>query len=277
VKKLVPSILFKIDAPSSQHTYSITQITSQELLVILFLFVLFLIPASLQAQDATDIVRKANEKMQGESSQVEMTMQIVRPSWQRSISMKAWSKGQDYSLILITAPARDEGSAYLKRGNEIWNWQPSINRTIKMPPSMMSQSWMGSDFSTNDLVREASIVVDYTHTLLGDSTLSGYDTYKIKMTPKPEAPVVWNKVITFISKEEYLQLRAEFYDEDGELVRFMKGSEVKEMDGRIVPTRMEMIPVDKKGQKTVITYKQMQFNIDISQRFFSTQNMKNVE
>lgn len=238
---------------------------------------LFIYMPMLQAQDATEIVKKANEKMQGKSSKVKMTMQIIRPSWERSVSMKAWSKGQDYSLILITAPARDAGSAYLKRGNQIWNWQPSINRTIKMPPSMMSQSWMGSDFSNNDLVRESSIVVDYNHKILDDSTLSGRDSYKIEMIPKPEAPVVWDKVITFISKDEYLQLRAEFYDEDGELVRLMEGSDIKEMDGRMVPTRMEMIPMDEEGQKTVIIYDEMEFNIDISQRFFSIQNMKNVE
>ena len=240
-------------------------------------FLLIVISSTAIAQNATEIVQKANEKMQGESSEVEMTMQIIRPSWERSVSMKAWSLNQDYSLILITAPARDEGSAYLKRENEIWNWQPSINRTIKMPPSMMSQSWMGSDFSNNDLVREASIVIDYTHTLLGDSTISDYDSYKIEMIPKPEAPVVWGKVITFISKDEYLQLRSEFYDEDDELVRLMEGSEIKKMDDRIVPTRMEMIPMNEKGQKTVVTYDQMEFNIDISQSFFSIQNMKRIE
>lgn len=244
-------------------------------LAIIFLLLISSIPV--WAQDATEVVRKAHEKMQGESSKVEMKMQIIRPTWDRSVSMKAWNKGQDFSLILITAPARDEGTAYLKRGNEIWNWQPSINRTIKMPPSMMSQSWMGSDFSNNDLVREASIVVDYNHKLLGDSTLSGYDCYKIEMIPKPEAPVVWGKVITFISKDEYLQLRAEFYDEDGELVRLMQGSEVKEMDNRLVPTRMEMTPMDEKNQKTVIIYEKMEFNIGITKSFFSIQNMKNVE
>ncbi len=238
---------------------------------------LIVISSTAIGQNATEIIEKANEKMQGESSEVEMTMQIVRPNWERSVSMKAWSLDQDYSLILITAPARDEGSAYLKRENEIWNWQPSINRTIKMPPSMMSQSWMGSDFSNNDLVREASIVIDYTHTLLGDSTISEYDSYKIEMIPKPEAPVVWGKVITFISKDEYLQLRTEFYDEDDELVRLMEGSEIKEMDDRIIPTRMEMIPMDEEGHKTVIIYDQMEFNIDISQNFFSIQNMKRVE
>jgi outer membrane lipoprotein-sorting protein len=230
------------------------------------------------AQDATEVVRRAYEKMQGESSKAEMTMQIVRPSWERSVTMKAWSKGTNYSLILITAPARDEGSAYLKRENEIWNWLPDINRTIKMPPSMMSQSWMGSDFSNNDLVREASIVEDYDHTILGDSTISGRETYKIEMMPKPNAPVVWSKVLTYISKDEYLQMRSEFYDEDGEMVRLMEGSEIKQLGGRLIPTRMEMTPLNKeKGHKTVMLYEDIAFNIGISERFFSIQNMKRVE
>lgn len=233
--------------------------------------------APLKAQDATEIVRKADEKLRGESSRAEVTMQIIRPSWQRSISMKTWSKGMDYSLILITDPARDEGTAYLKRSNEIWNWLPDINRTIKMPPSMMSQSWMGSDFSNNDLVEEHSIVTDYDHSMAGDSTVSNRDSYKIEMIPKPQAPVVWGKVITFISKDEYLQLRTEFYDEDGKLVKVMEGSEIKELGGRTIPTKMEMIPMDKKGQKTVLNYQDIEFNIDISNNFFSIQNMKNVD
>lgn len=228
-------------------------------------------------QDATEIVQKAYDQMQGESSRAEMTMKIIRPDWERSVSMKAWSKGHDYSLILITAPARDEGSAYLKRGNEIWNWLPDINRTIKMPPSMMSQSWMGSDFSNNDLVREASMVDDYTHTLLGDSTIRGYETYTIEMLPKPDAPVVWSKVITYISKVDYLQLKAEFYDEDGTLVRVMEGSDIKELGGRTIPARMEMIPLDEEGHKTVVIYEGIEFNIGMDTRFFSIQNMKRVE
>ncbi|MEL7833869.1 outer membrane lipoprotein-sorting protein [Fodinibius sp. Rm-B-1B1-1] len=228
-------------------------------------------------QDATEIVKKADEKMRGESSRAEMTMQIVRPSWERSISMKTWSLGQDYSLILITAPARDKGSAYLKRGNEIWNWLPNINRTVKLPPSMMSQSWMGSDFSNNDLVREASIIVDYTHTLLGDTTISDHEAYKILMEPKPDAPVVWETVHIFISKNEYLQLRTEFFDENEEMVRLMEGSEIKEIGGRIIPTRMEMIPLTEKGQKTVMIYQDIEFGIDISENFFSIQNMKRIE
>lgn len=242
-------------------------------------FIIFFIGCCLTAlaQDATEIVRKANEKMQGERSKTEITMQIVRPNWERSISMKSWNMGQDYSLILITAPARDEGTAYLMRENEIWNWLPDVNRTIKMPPSMMSQSWMGSDFSNNDWVRESSIVTDYNHTLLGDTTISDYDSYKIEMVPKPEAPVVWNKVHVFISKDEYLRLRAEYYDEDDTLVRVMEGSEIQEIGGRLLPTRMEMNPVEQEGEKTVITYQNIAFDIDISENFFSIQNMKRVE
>ncbi|MEQ8524917.1 outer membrane lipoprotein-sorting protein [Gracilimonas sp.] len=231
----------------------------------------------LQAQDATQIIERANEKMQGESSKAEMTMQIVRPNWERSVSFKSWSKGEDYSLILITAPARDEGTAFLMRENEIWNWLPDVNRTIKMPPSMMSQSWMGSDFSNNDLVRESSIVTDYSHTLLQDTTINGYECYRIEMIPKPTAPIVWAKVHTYISKEQYLQLRSEFYDEDDYLVRIMSGSEVKEMGGRLIPTKLEMIPVEEEGNKTVVTYQSLEFNIDVSERFFSIQNMKRIQ
>ncbi|MFH5883265.1 outer membrane lipoprotein-sorting protein [Halalkalibaculum sp. DA3122] len=229
------------------------------------------------AQDATEIVRQADLKMRGESSRAEITMKIIRPNWERSLTIKSWNKGDEYSLMLVTAPARDEGTAYLKRGNEIWNWLPNINRTIKLPPSMMSQSWMGSDFSNNDLVRESSIVTDYSHEIVGDTTISGYDCYNIEMIPKPEAPVVWGKVNVFISKEEYLQLRTEFYDEDNTLMRTMTGSKVEELDGRFIPTYMEMEPTDEPGNKTVLMYNEIEFDIDISESFFSIQNMKRVE
>lgn len=232
---------------------------------------------SVFAQTAEEIVRQAYEKMEGESSRAEITMKIVRPNWDRSVSMKSWSLGEDYSLILITAPARDEGTAFLMRENEIWNWLPDVNRTIKMPPSMMSQSWMGSDFSNNDLVRESSVITDYTYEMLEDDTVDGYDCYVIEMTPKPDAPIVWARVVSYISKDEYLNLRAEYYDEDNTLVREMIGSDVKELGGRLLPTNMEMIPVEEEGNKTVITYQDIEFDIDISERFFSIQNMKRVQ
>lgn len=238
---------------------------------------LFISSGSLFAQDATEIIRQMDEKMRGESLEAELTMTIVRPSWDRTISMKSWSRGTEYSLILITGPARDEGTAFLKRGNEIWNWVPSVGRTIKMPPSMMMQSWMGSDFTNDDLVRESSVVIDYEHELVGEETIEGYECYKIKMIPKPDAPVVWEQVDVWISKEEYIQLRSEFYDEYGELVNVMKGMNVKEFDGRLIPSKMEMIPQDKEGHKTVMEYKSMEFNEGIPESFFSVQNMRRVQ
>lgn len=236
-----------------------------------------LISVSVFAQSAEEIVRESYKKMEGESSRAEITMQIVRPSWERSVSMKSWSLGEDYSLILITAPARDEGTSFLMRENEIWNWLPDVNRTIKMPPSMMSQSWMGSDFSNNDLVRESSIVTDYTYEMLGESTVSGYDCYKIEMIPKPDAPIVWARVVSYISKDEYLNLRVEYFDEDDTMVRTMTGSDVKELGGRLIPAKMEMNPMEEEGNRTIITYQDIEFDIDISERFFSIQNMKRVQ
>ncbi|MDR9419658.1 outer membrane lipoprotein-sorting protein [Gracilimonas sp.] len=247
------------------------------ILAVLFTFIILPISGNLFAQDATEIIRQMDEKMRGESLESEMSMTIVRPNWERTISMKSWVRGNEYSLILITSPARDEGTAYLKRGNEIWNWVPSVGRTIKMPPSMMMQSWMGSDFTNDDLVRESSVVTDYEHELVGEETIEGRECYKIQMTPKPDAPVVWDRVDVWVSKDEYLQLRSEFYDEFGDLINVMKGMNVKEFDGRMIPARMEMIPQDKEGHKTVIEYQSMEFNESIPESFFSVQNMRRVQ
>lgn len=238
------------------------------------LLALPLLALKVQAQDAQSIVARAEEKFLGQSSRGEVTVQVVRPNWSREMSLTTWSKGDEYSLILITAPAKEEGTVFLKRQNEIWNWIPSIERTVKLPPSMMMQSWMGTDFTNDDLVNESSLEEDYHHEVLGDSTILGRSCYKIRLLPKEEAPVVWGKLLIWISKEEFMQLRTEFYDEDGELVNIMEGSEVNNLGGRQLPSRLEMIPVDKQGHKTVLVYESLEFNIDIEASFFTTRNMK---
>jgi len=242
------------------------------------ILIILVVTLPLHAQDATEIVRKADQLMRGESSYMEMKMTIIRPDWQREMTLKGWSKGRDRSLMVITAPARDKGTTFLMRDKEIWNWVPSIERTIKIPPSMMMQSWMGSDFTNDDLIKESSIVEDYHHTLLGTETIRGYDCYKIEMTPKSEAAVVWGKIRIWIAKETYFQVQVEYYDEDGYLVQTMNLSEFKKMDDRTIPTRLEMIPADpdKAGHKTVVEYLEADFNIDIDDTFFSQQNMKRV-
>jgi len=228
------------------------------------------------AQDAKEIVKKADELMRSKSSYSEMTMTIVKPDWSRTMSMKIWALEPDYALIYITSPARDKGTVTLKRKNEVWNWLPSAQKVIKIPPSMMLQSWMGSDFTNDDLVRQSSIVEDYNHSLLGEEKLNGYQSYKIEMIPKPEAGVVWGKILAWISKEKFLQIKADYYDEDGYLVKTFTGSEERKMDGRNILTHWEMTPVDKPGNKTMMEYSNIEFNFKVDQSFFSEQNMKRV-
>lgn len=229
---------------------------------------------TLLAQDATAIVKRADEKLRGSTSQVEMIIKTVRPSWTREMRVKAWLKGNDLSMILIQAPARDKGIVFLKRIKEVWNWIPALERTIKLPPSMLSQSWMGTDFTNDDLVKESSIIKDYTHSILGDTVIDNRSCHIILMTPKPNASVVWGKLIVCIDKIDFLELHTKFYDEDGKLINLMNAYDVKTMDGRLIPTHFEMIPVDKKNQKTEMIYQTIQYNRPIADAFFTQENMK---
>jgi hypothetical protein len=242
------------------------------LMMVMTLFIIF--PACrLNAQEPLAIIKKADAKSRGDYAQQELKMTIVRPDWSRSITMKSWSKGTDYSSLLVTAPAKEKGQVFLKRQSEMWNWIPSIERMVKIPPSMMMQSWMGSDFTNDDLVRESSIVVDYTHTLLGNETIDDAGCWKIQLDPKPDAPVVWGKVILWIDKK-YNQRKAEYYDEDGSLVSTMHLSEIKFMHDREIPTRMEMIPAGESNRKTVVEILSAVFNKPLPESYFSIQNMK---
>ncbi|HCH5091886.1 outer membrane lipoprotein-sorting protein [Vibrio parahaemolyticus] len=238
---------------------------------------LFLLFTSLSyAESAFNIVQKSDQAMRGKSSYSEATMEIVRPDWTRSMTMKSWTKGTELSLVLVTAPAKDKGSASLKRHREMWNWVPSIERVIKIAPSMLSQSWMGSDFTNDDLINQSSIVVDYQHALLGNDSFEGDKVWVIEATAKPDAPVVWNKVTLWISQSTYLQRKVEFYDEFDERVNALTTYDVKELGGRKIATRMEMKPVDKPGNKTIFTTHQAQFDFDINDDFFSQQQMKSL-
>ncbi|MFH4732802.1 outer membrane lipoprotein-sorting protein [Vibrio diabolicus] len=226
------------------------------------------------AESAFDIVQKSDQAMRGKSSYSEATMKIVRPDWSRSMTMKSWTKGTELSLVLVTAPAKDKGSASLKRHREMWNWVPSIERVIKIAPSMLSQSWMGSDFTNDDLINQSSIVVDYQHQLLQSETFDGDKVWVVDALAKPNAPVVWSKVRLWISQTSFLQRKVEFYDEFDELVNVLTTYDVKTLGGRDVATRMEMQPIDKPGNKTVLITHEAQFDFDIDDDFFSQQQMK---
>jgi outer membrane lipoprotein-sorting protein len=240
------------------------------------LFILLLV-SSLYSQNATEIIKKSNDNINGLTSQSVSKMTIVRPDWTREVEMKTWSKGSEYYLIYITSPARDMGQVFLKRDMELWNWMPSIGRMIKLPPSMMMQSWMGSDFTNDDLLKQSSIVTDYEHKIIGEEKIEGYDCWIIELIPNPDAAVVWGKVVMRVSKKHYLQFNVEFYDETLELVNTMAGSKIKDVGDRLIPARLEMTPADKPGNKTIFEYSEIKFDMPISTSFFSKQNMKRIK
>jgi len=244
----------------------------------LILAILYL-QSSVSAQNLTakDIIRIADEKNRGETMQSEMTMTIIRPKWERTVSMKSWSKGDKYFMIYITAPAKEKGQIFLKVDKEMWNYVPTISRMIKIPPSMMMQSWMGSDFTNDDLVKQSSIVVDYDHTLIAEETIREKECYKLELIPHEDAPVVWGKIISWITKDGYDLWKSEYYDEDGYLQNTQNAFDIKNFGDRDIPSRMEIVPADKEGEKTVLIFSNAIFNKPIDDSFFSKQNMKKVK
>lgn len=241
--------------------------------ILLLLFFYLLILPFVYSQEAREIVKKADEKAKGKTSIANITIQTIRPGWSREMIMKAWTKGNDWSLILVLAPAKEKGVVFLKRKKEVWNWIPSIERNIKMPPSMMSQSWMGTDFTNDDLVKEASILEDYNHSFLKETTIDGRLCYTIQLIPKPKSAVVWGKVIMAIDKKDFMTLHVEYFDEDGSLINTMHCSDIKMLGGRLLPGKMEMIPANKKGNKTIMLYNLLVFDTPIDDSYFTTQNM----
>ena len=239
-------------------------------------FTLWALPGIAQELTAKDIIIKADKKNRGETSQGIMEMKIVRPDWERTVEMKNWSKGSDYFLIYISAPAKDKGQVFLKREKEMWNWVPSIERMIKIPPSMMMQSWMGSDFTNDDLVKQSSVVVDYTHKLLGEEEIRGQQCYKIELVPLPDAPVVWGKIISWVTKEGFNAWKNEYYDEDGYLVNIENAYDLKQFGDRTLPSRIEIVPADEQGKKTVLIIKDVIYNKSIPDNYFTQQYMRRV-
>ena len=245
-------------------------------IISIIVLIMFSFTGISQELSATQIVVKADQLQRGKTNQGQMSMTIVRPKWERSITMKTWSKGTDFSMTYIQSPAKDKGQVFLKRNNEMWNWVPAINRMIKIPPSMMSQGWMGSDYSNDDILKESSIVVDYNHKIIGEEAIENIDCYKIVLIPKEDAAVVWGKVIKWISKKEYWQLQTEYYDEDDELIRTETASDVKQFGDRRLPSMLVIQPADKPNQKTVINIISSNYNVKLNDGFFSQQNMKRV-
>lgn len=244
---------------------------------LLFLFLLMLGFINSQAEEnGKEILRRSQALVNGKSNKSQMTMTIVRPTWTREVSMQSWSVGDEYYLILVTAPARDKGSVFMKREKEMWNWMPSIGRMIKIPPSMMAQSWMGSDFTNDDLMKGSSIVDDYDQKIVGEEQISGVPCWKIEMIPVPSSSVVWGKVVIWIAREKYWQMKAEYFDEDLLKINSMFCDKITRFNDRELPARLIIVPEDKPGNKTVIEFTNQEFDIPLGIGFFTQQKMKSI-
>lgn len=238
--------------------------------LILFLF----ISTCLSSQSAEEIIVRSDEVLRGSTAIADMTITIVRPRWERTMRLKSWTKDKDYSLIYLKSPKKDEGTTFLRREKEMWNYIPRIERTIKLPPSMMMQSWMGTDFSNDDLVKQSSIIEDFTHLLDGDSIILNRRCWKLILTAKEEAAVVWGKMEIWIDQKDYLQLCTNFYDEDGYLINVMQVKEIQKMGGRVIPKIMEMYPADEKDKKTIMSYNSIVFDAQLPVNIFSLNQIK---
>ena len=245
----------------------------KKVILSLLLFLFIGLSAYAKAQDAQALVKDSFNYMRGKTSVATVVMTIHRPDWQRTMTIKAWTKGQEDSIFRIIAPARDSGNGTLKRGREMWTYNPRINRVIKVPPSMMSQAWMGSDFSNNDLSRTESLINDYTHTVTGTETHEGKKVYVIKSMPKPEAPVVWGMQKLRI-REDHIFLMQEFYDEDLLPVKTMISLQIQMLGGKLFPMVWKMQKADVKDEYTVLKYKELAFDKDLPDRLFTLSSLK---
>ena len=224
--------------------------------------------------DARQLVRAAIDHWRGLSSYTEMTMVIHRPDWERSMTMQAWTKGDEQSLVRVIEPRKDRGNGTLTEGNSMWSYSPKVNRVIKVPSSMMGQSWMGSDFSNKDVARADDIVEQYDHTLLGTSEENGIRVYEIESIPHEDAAVVWGREVLEI-REDYVVLRHRFFDQDGEIVKTLQSLEIDEMGGRTVAIRQRMTKEDEPEEWTEIRVNSVDYDVNLSDNLFTLSNLRN--
>ncbi|MFQ6005009.1 MAG: outer membrane lipoprotein-sorting protein [Woeseia sp.] len=226
------------------------------------------------AGEARDIVRAAIDYWRGLSSYSEMTMTIHRPDWERSMSMRAWTQGDHKSLVRITAPRKDRGNGTLIDDDNMWTYSPRINRVIKVPSSMMGQSWLGSDFSNKDISRVDDIVDQYDHRILGEQERDGFLIYQIESIPHEDAAVVWGKEVLRI-RADHVVVEHSFYDQDGELVKSLESLDIGDMGGRTVAIRQRMQKFDAPDEWTEIKVDSVQYDLELRDSIFTLSNLRN--
>ncbi len=245
-------------------------------IVIAVLVFVLSIPLNIQAEDEPDIetiIDRVDKLYRSDSSYAEVEMKVVSEHWERTLTMNIWTEGMEKTFIYITSPKKDEGMATLRIKTEMWNYFPKINKVMKVPPSMMMGSWMGSDFTNDDLVKESSLLKDY-HSVLIQPDSEEPDHYSIELTPRTETPSVWGKIVFKIRKEDYIPVTESYYSEKGEQMRLLTFRDIKQFNDRTLPAVLEMVPLHKEGQKTLIEYKVVRFDEPLDENVFTLRNLQ---
>ncbi|MBD3232202.1 MAG: outer membrane lipoprotein-sorting protein [candidate division Zixibacteria bacterium] len=243
-------------------------------IILLIIFTAILsIAQSENNNEIYNIVHKVDQLYRSKSSYSELEMEIVTPHWERTLSMKAWTEGTKKTFIRITAPKKEKGVATLRIGNEMWNYLPKTNKVVKIPPSMMMSSWMGSDFTNDDLVKEFSLFEDYSYEYTDVENPQNGLVY-INCIPREDLPVVWGNIVMAVTRSDTLPVWQKYYDEKGELMRVLEYDNVNPFDGRKLPSVMVMIPQNEEGHRTTLRYEKLEFNIGIDEEIFSLRNLR---
>ena len=234
-----------------------------------------LLPQSSSSQlSPAEIIDKVDQMLRGDSSRGQVEMTVVTRRWQRNVTLEIWSEGTQKALIKVLKPKKEEGTVTLKVGSDIWNYLPKIDRTIRVPTSMMMASWMGSHFSNDDLVKESRLIRDYYIETSYEGKREGVEVYEFLLTPHPKAPVVWGKMLYQVRKKDLMPTWAEYYGEDGQLKRTLTFSRYQKMGARLVPTKSRMVPQDKPEEYTEIIYSHLRFDIPIPEGTFSLASLR---
>jgi hypothetical protein len=231
-------------------------------------------PSGSDKPDVPMLIARIDQLLSGRSSVGVMTMSIKTPSWSRSLTMKIWSQGKDYALIrVLEGGPRETGMMTLKREKQLWNWLPQAGRVMKLPSGMLGDSWMGSDFTNDDLLRGNSLTDDFNARITGIEKAGNRDAWHVVLDPKPSAVVVWGRVEMLIDRKSCLPIEEHFFDEDGTLARQMAFSDFRQIGWRQFPGRMTVIPAEK-GRETAIVYSEIAFDVDVPPDTFSLQRLR---
>lgn len=225
---------------------------------------------------AETIIRMGEKQTRGETTQAIMVMDILRPDYSRRLKVRAWTLGHQHALVEILDPLKEEGVCSLRVQSEMWNYLPKTDQVVRVPTSLMLQSWMGSDFTNDDLMKASSLIRDYRHRLLRREKVGGDRTNLIECLPKPDAPVVWGKILYWARIKDNLPVKQQFFDDSGNLVRTLTFSNFRKMDDRIIPTLVLVDKADNPRERTIVSYEKILYDRRLSRQIFDKEAIRGI-